>query len=59
MNGVEGYLICNAKGEVIRRMQSLSPDNAERYAQAMLKLTTQAREVVRDLNPKVTLLMYF
>ncbi len=51
--GVEGYVICNKQGQVLRRFPSMSLDDAERYAQSMISLTTQARGVVRDLNPKV------
>ena len=53
--GVEGYVICNRQGQVLRRMNTVgqSQEIAEKYAQSMMTLATQARGVVRDLNPKV------
>jgi dynein light chain roadblock-type len=54
-SGVEGYVICNKHGLVLRRFPSMSQDAAEKYAQNMMSLTTQARGVVRDLNPKYEL----
>jgi len=50
--GVEGYVICNREGQVLRRFPSMSQEVAELYAKSMLQLATQARGVVRDLNPK-------
>lgn len=52
-NGVEGYVICNKNGQVLRRFPTMSQEAAEKYAQAMIGLSFQARSVVRDLNPKV------
>lgn len=54
-SGVEGYVICNKQGQVLRRFPTMSQDVAEQYAQSMINLTTQARGVIRDLNPKVFL----
>eukprot|EP00601_Ochromonadales_sp_CCMP2298_P036263 CAMPEP_0173375258 /NCGR_PEP_ID=MMETSP1144-20121109/29533_1 /TAXON_ID=483371 /ORGANISM="non described non described, Strain CCMP2298" /LENGTH=168 /DNA_ID=CAMNT_0014327683 /DNA_START=101 /DNA_END=605 /DNA_ORIENTATION=+ len=51
-NGVEGYVICNKQGQVLRRFPTMSLEDAERYATTMISLTTQARGVVRDLDPK-------
>ena len=50
---MEGYVICNKQGQVLRRYPTMSLDDAEKYAHTMISLTTQARGVVRDLNPKV------
>lgn len=52
-SGVEGYVICNKQGQVLRRYPQMSLDDAEKYAESMISLTNQARGVVRDLNPKV------
>lgn len=51
-NGVEGYVICNKQGQVLRRFPTMPQDVAEQFAQCMISLATQARGVVRDLNPK-------
>ena len=53
--GVEGYVICNKQGQVLRRFPTMTSDEAERYATSMISLTNQARGTVRDLNPKVIL----
>mmetsp|Transcript_9164 Transcript_9164/g.15240 ORF Transcript_9164/g.15240 Transcript_9164/m.15240 type:complete len:106 (+) Transcript_9164:85-402(+) len=50
--GVEGYVICNKQGQVLRRFPTMSLEDAERYATTMISLTSQARGVVRDLDPK-------
>jgi dynein light chain roadblock-type len=54
-NGVDGYVICNKQGQVLRRHPQLSQSEAERYAESMMNLASQARGVVRDLNPKVSI----
>lgn len=51
--GVEGYVICNKQGQVLRRFPTMSLEDAERYATTMISLTSQARGTVRDLDPKV------
>jgi len=51
--GVEGYVICNKQGQVLRRFPSMSLEDAEKYAHSMISLTSQARGVIRDLDPKV------
>ncbi|RHY62513.1 hypothetical protein DYB38_002490 [Aphanomyces astaci] len=51
--GVEGYVIADKNGSVLRRHPHMDPANAERYSTYMKELTTKARGVVRDLNPKV------
>lgn len=51
--GVEGYVICNKQGQVLRRFPNMSVEDAETYAHTMNALTNQARGVVRDLNPHV------
>lgn len=37
----------------------MTQEKAEQYSEAMMNLASQARSVVRDLNPKVTLLLYY
>ena len=50
--GVEGYVICNKQGQVLRRFPTMTQEEAEKYAKSMISLVTQARGVVRDLNPR-------
>mmetsp|Transcript_19256 Transcript_19256/g.25002 ORF Transcript_19256/g.25002 Transcript_19256/m.25002 type:complete len:103 (-) Transcript_19256:35-343(-) len=50
--GVEGYVICNKEGQVLRRLPSMTQGQAEIYASKMSGLAKKARGVVRDLNPK-------
>ncbi|CAM9328567.1 unnamed protein product [Choristocarpus tenellus] len=50
--GVEGYVICDMGGQVLRRFPTMSQETAEIYAEAMRHLAFKARGVVRDLNPK-------
>lgn len=50
--GVEGYVICNKQGQVLRRFPTMPQDVAEKFGQSMINLSTQARGLVRDLNPK-------
>ena len=51
-SGVEGYVISNRSGQVLRRFPTMPQEVAELYAQHMIALTGQARGVIRDLNPK-------
>uniref|UniRef100_K3WBK1 Dynein light chain roadblock n=1 Tax=Globisporangium ultimum (strain ATCC 200006 / CBS 805.95 / DAOM BR144) TaxID=431595 RepID=K3WBK1_GLOUD len=50
--GVEGYVIADRNGNVLRRHPQMQLAEAEKYATYMKELTTKARGVVRDLNPK-------
>mmetsp|Transcript_8747 Transcript_8747/g.8843 ORF Transcript_8747/g.8843 Transcript_8747/m.8843 type:complete len:104 (+) Transcript_8747:146-457(+) len=50
--GVEGYVICNKQGQVLRRYPTMAQEVAEQYAESMMNLSSQARSVARDLNPK-------
>lgn len=50
--GVEGYVIADRNGNVLRRHPQMQLPEAEKYALYMKELTTKARGVVRDLNPK-------
>lgn len=50
--GVEGYVISNRHGQVLRRFPTMPQEVAELYAQHMIALSAQARGVIRDLNPK-------
>ena len=54
-DGVEGYVICDKHGQVLRRFPSMTQSSAEHYAKSMMELTFQARSVVRDINPKVSI----
>jgi dynein light chain roadblock-type len=50
--GVEGYVISNRHGQVLRRFPTMPQEVAELYAQHMIALSAQARGVIRDINPK-------
>ena len=51
-SGVEGYVIVDKDGQVLRRLPSMPAAKAEVYAEFMPVLATKARGVVRDLDPK-------
>ncbi len=51
-DGVENYVICNRQGQVLRRRQDMTPEQADQFATSMMALTVQARGVVRDMDPK-------
>ena len=51
-NGVEGYVIADNNGVVLRRFPSMSQELAEAYATSMQHLAKKSRNVVRDLEPK-------
>ena len=51
-SGVEGYVICNKQGQVLRRYPTMTQEDAETYAHYMMSLANQARSVVRDLDPR-------
>ena len=53
MGGVEGYVIVDHRGTILRHSKSLKAGEAEDYAHALSQLTHKARHVVRDLDPKV------
>ena len=53
MGGVEGFVITDAEGHVLRQSKSYTDEEAGQYALEVLKLTKRARHVVRDLEPKV------
>ena len=36
--GVEGYVICNKQGQVLRRFPTMTQDDAEKYARSMISL---------------------
>lgn len=52
MGGVEGYVIVDNKGVILRQSKSLSSADASTFAIEMLRLTAKARHTVRDLDPK-------
>lgn len=49
--GVEGYVICNSEGAVLRCSNAIVKANAEVIAQSMTKLIQTTINGVRDLNP--------
>lgn len=53
MEGVEGYVITDGAGSVLRQSKSFTDEVAVSYAEEVFKLTTRARHFVRDLDPKV------
>eukprot|EP00586_Coscinodiscus_wailesii_P022926 CAMPEP_0172498806 /NCGR_PEP_ID=MMETSP1066-20121228/117676_1 /TAXON_ID=671091 /ORGANISM="Coscinodiscus wailesii, Strain CCMP2513" /LENGTH=130 /DNA_ID=CAMNT_0013272235 /DNA_START=98 /DNA_END=490 /DNA_ORIENTATION=- len=50
--GVQGYVISNHEGVVLRRLPSMSQSTAEQLAESMRLLSSKARNVVRDLDPQ-------
>ena len=54
MGGVEGYVITDGEGNVVRQSKSFSDEVAASYAGEVSKLTKRARHLVRDLDPKVS-----
>mmetsp|Transcript_89604 Transcript_89604/g.249193 ORF Transcript_89604/g.249193 Transcript_89604/m.249193 type:complete len:104 (-) Transcript_89604:244-555(-) len=57
-DGVEGYVIMNNEGEVLRKLPSMSNEKAKEYGEEIYNLARKARHVVRDINPQNDL-MYF
>lgn len=55
LGGVDGYVIVDKSGVIIRQSKSLSSEDAAVYATEMSALASKARHVVRDLNPKTDL----
>ena len=53
MGGVEGYLITDGAGQILRKSKNFSATDAASYAKEVLTLTMRARHAVRDLDPKV------
>ena len=53
MGGVEGFVITDAEGVILRQSKSFSDQLAQSYAAEVVKLARRARHVVRDLDPKV------
>lgn len=51
--GVEGYVIADRRGVVIRQSPRMQAAESEKYALYMRELAWKARNVVRDLDPKV------
>ena len=49
--GVEGYVICNRMGNVLRRFPAMSQEKAEQFADSLKHLAWKARSTVRDLDP--------
>lgn len=51
--GVEGYVIADSNGNVLRRHPQMQSTEAEKYALYMKELAVKAHGVVRDINPEV------
>lgn len=52
-DGVEGYVIMNNEGEVLRKLPGMSNEKAKEYGEEIYSLARKARHVVRDINPRV------
>ena len=50
MGGVEGFVITDAEGVILRQSRSFSDQLAQSYAAEVVKLARRARHVVRDLS---------
>mmetsp|Transcript_26239 Transcript_26239/g.48829 ORF Transcript_26239/g.48829 Transcript_26239/m.48829 type:complete len:106 (-) Transcript_26239:228-545(-) len=57
-SGVEGYVIMNNAGEVLRKLPGMSTEHAKDLGDEVFKLAKKARHVVRDLDPKNDLLYF-
>ncbi len=53
MGGVEGFIITDGDGVILRQSKTFSSAAAMQYATEVLALTKRARHVVRDIDPKV------
>ena len=53
MGGVEGFVITDSEGVVVRQSKSFTDEQAAMYSLEVLRLTNRARHFVRDLDPKV------
>ncbi|KAL0591885.1 hypothetical protein ABG067_001028 [Albugo candida] len=53
--GVEGYVIADSNGNVLRRHPQMQSTEAEKYALYMKELAVKAHGVVRDINPENSL----
>lgn len=54
MGGVEGYVIVDSEGAVLRQSKGMNNETAAKYGMEMMRLTQKARHVVRDLDPSVS-----
>ena len=54
MGGVEGFIITNGSGAILRQSKGMTAREAAAYAAPVLALTQRARHAVRDLDPKVS-----
>ena len=53
MGGVEGFIITDGDGSILRQSKGFTAQDAAAYAAPVLALTLRARHAVRDLDPKV------
>ncbi|GAB5034441.1 dynein light chain roadblock-type 1 [Nannochloropsis oceanica] len=53
--GIEGYVITNKKGQVLRRFHTMSEERADAMAATVRQLALKAQNVARDLDPSVSL----
>ncbi|KAL7491766.1 hypothetical protein ACHAWT_001044, partial [Skeletonema menzelii] len=51
MEGVEGYVICNNDGTVLRHQVDMTKKVADDLARNLTKLASRATNVTRDLDP--------
>lgn len=51
MGGVEGYVIVDSEGAVLRQSKGMNNETAAKCGMEMMRLTQKARHVVRDLDP--------
>ena len=58
MGGVEGYLIVDNSGAVLRHSKAMGAEQSSLYATEVLRLTARARHVVRDLDPRNELTVF-
>ncbi|KAM3575615.1 hypothetical protein VYU27_002486 [Nannochloropsis oceanica] len=49
--GIEGYVITNKKGQVLRRFHTMSEERADAMAATVRQLALKAQNVARDLDP--------
>lgn len=53
--GIIGYLITNNQGEVQRKAQSMSDEEAAKYGKIVKQIYTRGEHTVRDINPSSSL----
>eukprot|EP00499_Haloplacidia_sp_CaronLabIsolate_P005004 CAMPEP_0196771406 /NCGR_PEP_ID=MMETSP1104-20130614/1671_1 /TAXON_ID=33652 /ORGANISM="Cafeteria sp., Strain Caron Lab Isolate" /LENGTH=100 /DNA_ID=CAMNT_0042141525 /DNA_START=10 /DNA_END=312 /DNA_ORIENTATION=- len=51
-SGVEGFVIIDNKGQILRKHPDMSKEKAEQYGTLVKRIADKARHVVRDLEPE-------